>query len=144
MTVDCILQFKYQRKNNLWYARKIKRHDIIFSVIELFPLPAHLSRLKYLLWGNSAIILSAEHKVVTLQVHPPPTTPLHHNIIKTFWFALVFIQFYSYIFVCSKMFMYVFIYLFTCTYLFLMPYASFSSENLNQHLKLLLKAVFVY
>ena len=137
MTVACILQFKYQRTNNLWYARKIKRHDIIFSVIELFPLPAHLSHLKYLLWGDSAIILSAEHKVVTLQVHPPPQ---HYKdfLICSSLHPILFIH------ICVFQNVYVFIYLFTCTYLSLMPYASFSSENLNQRLKLLLKAVFVY
>ena len=116
---DCSLHFA-STKGKIWYARKIKRHDIIFSVIELFPLPAHLSHLKYLLWGDSATILSADHNTRWSLCKSPPPPPLHHNIIKTFWFALVFIQFYSYIFVCSKMFMSSFIFLyFIYMYLFI-------------------------
>ena len=118
---DCSLHFA-STKGKIWYARKIKRHDIIFSVIELFPLPAHLSHLKYLLWGDSATILSADHNTrwSLCKSTPSPPPPLHHNIIKTFWFALVFIQFYSYIFVCSKMFMSSFIFLyFIYMYLFI-------------------------
>ena len=98
--------------------RKIKRHDIIFSVIELFPLPAHLSRLKYLLWGDSAIILSAEHKVVTLQVHPPPhpPPPQHYKdfLICSSLHSILFIHIcvFQNVYVCIYLFIYLFIYMY--------------------------------
>ena len=108
---DCSLHFA-STKGKIWYARKIKRHDIIFSVIELFPLPAHLSHLKYLLWGDSATILSADHNtrwsLCKSTPSPPPPPPQHYKdfLICFSLHPILFIH------ICVFQNVYVFIYFF--------------------------------
>ena len=77
VTVTCILQFQYQRTNTICEKNKQPCY-FLFSTIELFPLLAHFSLLKYLLWENTAIIrwpqckVTALHVMRTLFLHPRP------------------------------------------------------------------------
>ena len=82
MSVACVFKFQYQRK--IRYARKTKRHYIIFWIIESFPLLVGFSPLKYFtLWKIHSIIRWPPRNLTGPRPRPPPP-PRNRYVTRIF------------------------------------------------------------